>query len=161
MTDEELYQSDPLSLIYNGIVTGILADDFIQSLSENGVVVLDFLPMPDLPDITNPTTAMRDLPRVVLRADSVVWSTNNSCSGRLDYVINVVIYGYHSRSILFNPLVFHFMRVIRKLDTFLRPLTFQDRPLGTISKAGSAAFEHDDEKLQWTCTIPIEIQLYI
>jgi hypothetical protein len=161
MTEEELYQSDPLSLIYNGIVTGILADNFIQSLSDNKVVVLDFLPMPNLPDIANPVTSMRDLPRVALKADSVTWATNNSCSGRLDYVINIVIQGYHSRSILFNPLVFHFMRVIRGIDTFLRPIVFQNRPLGTISKVGSATFEHDDEKLQWTCTIPIEIQLYI
>jgi hypothetical protein len=161
MTDEELYQSDPLSLIYNGIVTGIIADDFIKSLSDNAVVVLDFLPMPNLPEITNPSSPMRDRPRVSLMAESVTWGANNSCTGRLDYTINIVIHGQHTRSILFNPLVYHFMRVIRKLDTFLRPILFQGKPLSSISKVGSATFEHDDEKLQWTCTIPIEIQLYI
>jgi hypothetical protein len=161
MTDEQLYQSDPLSLIYNGIVSGIIADDFIKSLSDNKVVVLDFLPMPNLPDITNPSVPMRDKPKVSLMADSVTWGPSNSCTGKLDYVINIIIRGYHTRSILFNPLVFHFMRVIRKADTYLRPLMFQDKPLGTISKVGSAAFTHDNEKLEWSCTIPIEIQLYI
>jgi hypothetical protein len=161
MTEEELYRKDPLSLIYNGIVEGIIADDFIKSLADNHVVVMDFIPMPDLPDITNPTSPIRDKPKVSLMADSVTWGASNSCTGRLDYTINIIIRGSHTRSILFNPLVFHFMRVIRKLDTFLRPLKFEDKPLGTISKVGSATFEHDDEHLQWTCTIPIEIQLYI
>jgi hypothetical protein len=161
MTDEELYQSDPLSLIYNGIVTGIISDDFIKSLSDNKVIILDFLPMPNLPEITNAPIPMRDMPKVSLMMESVTWGASNSCSGKLDCVINVIIYGYHTRSILLNPLVFHFMRVIRKLDTFLRVLTFEGKPLGTISKVGSASFTHDDEKLGWICTIPIEIQLYI
>jgi len=161
MTEEELYQSDPLSLIYNGIITGILSDDFIRSLSDNKVVVLDFIPLPESPEIMNPATPMRDKPRVSLLPESTIWAANNSCTGRLDHVINIIIRGYHTRSPLYNPLLFHFMRVIRILDVFLRPIMFKDRPLNTVSKAGQATFEHDDEKLQWTCTIPIEIQLYI
>jgi hypothetical protein len=153
--------TDPLSLIYDGIITGMLDDEFIKKLHEDQVVFLDFLPLPDVQGLQNPPVPAKDMPRVSLMPESVTWGANNSCTGRIDYVVNIKIAGYHTRSAAFHPLVFHFLRMTRTIDKFLRMLVFDGRPLQTVSKAGSATFEHDDERLLWICTIPIEIQIYM
>ena len=159
--EELLTQSDPLSLVYNGIVDAITADPFIKSLHEAKAIFLDFLPLANSPGSANPPLPARDMPRMSLLPDSTSWLPNNTCTGRIDHTINMRIAGYNTRSALFNPLVFHLLKITRQLDAVLRTLQYQGRKLQTVSKGGAADYEHDDERLLWTCTIPVEIQIYL
>ena len=154
---------DPLTLVYHSIVSAIVADEFVKSLHENKVIFLDFLPLPDMPHATTPPIPSRDMPRMSLMQDTALWGSNNSCTGRLDYVINMRIQGFGTRSVEINPLVFHLLQMIRPghLDGNLRSIMYRERPLKTISRGGTATYDHDDERQFWTCTIPIEIQIYL
>ena len=156
-----LIPPDPLSLVYNGIADAILADEFIKSLHDAKVIFLDFLPLLDSQNLTNPALPARDMPRMSLLPDSTTWQTNNSCTGRIDHTISVRIAGYNTRSALFNPLVFHLLKITRHLDGLLRAIQYQGNTLRTVSRGGTASYEHDDERLLFACTIPIEIQIYL
>ena len=95
--------------------------------------------------------------------DAVTWGTNNSSTGRIDFAINVKITGFGTRTTEFNPLVFHLLKITRpgQLDATLRTIQYQKKPLQTISRGGNASYEYDEERQLWTCTIPIEIQIYM
>jgi hypothetical protein len=152
---------DPLSLVYNGIVDAILADDFVKSLHDRQSIFLDFLP--NTPNTTTATIPVRNMPRMSLMQDTVVWGTNNSCTGKIDFAVNIKIIGFGTRSVEFNPLVFHLLKITRpgRLDGTLRLIQFQEKPLQTISRGGNASYEYDEERQIWACTIPIEIQIYM
>jgi hypothetical protein len=154
---------DPLTLVYNGIVSAIIADQFIKSLHDDHVLFLDFLPLPDMPNASNPPIPAKDMPRMSLMQETVMWGSNNSCTGRIDYTVNIKISGFGTRSAEFNPLVFHLLQVIRPgyLTAVFQSIQYQEKPLQTMSKGGSATYEHDDERQLWTCTIPIDIQLFL
>jgi hypothetical protein len=154
---------DPLTLVYNGIVSAILADDFVKSLHDEHIIFLDFLPLPDMPNTVNPPVPAKGTPRVSLMQDTILWGPNNSCTGRIDYNVNIKVVGFGTRSVEFNPLAFHLVKVVRfgQLDGIFRGMQFEGKPLQTISKGGGASFEHDDERQFWTLTIPIEIQIFL
>jgi len=154
---------DPLTLVYNGIVSAILADKFIKSLHENRVIFFDFLPLPDMPNTMNPPIPAKDMPRMSLLQETAVWGANNSCTGRIDYAVNIRILGFGTRTMELNPLVFHLLKLIRPghLDGTLRAISYQEKLLQTMSKGGAATYEHDNERQLWTCTIPIEIQIFL
>jgi len=160
-TEELLAKPDPLSLVFNGIAEVILTDEFIKSLHEAKVIFLDFLPLPDSKTLANPPLPARDMPRMSLLPDSTAWQTNNSCTGKIDHTINVRIAGFTTRSKLFNPLVFHLLKITRLLDGALRAIQYQGNALRTVSRGGTASYDHDDERLIWSCTIPVEIQIYL
>jgi len=152
---------DPLTLVYNGIVEAILSDDFVKPLHDKQCIFLDFLP--NTPNTANTAVPVRNMPRMSLMQDAVTWGTNNSSTGRIDFAINVKITGFGTRTTEFNPLVFHLLKITRpgQLDATLRTIQYQKKPLQTISRGGNASYEYDEERQLWTCTIPIEIQIYM
>jgi len=154
---------DPLSLIYNSIVDAFSTDEFIKSLHDNQSIFLDFLPPRSPSSSTNLMPPARNMPRMSLMQEAITWGTNNSCTGRIDFAISVKITGFGTRSVGFNPLVFHLLKMTRpgQLDATLRLLQYQEKQLKTISRGGNASYEYDEERQLWTCSIPVEIQIYM
>ena len=154
---------DPLSLVYNGIVKAISDDEFVKAYHDNKNIFMDFIPLPDLPNTTNPQTPARNMPKMSLMQDTVLWGPNNSCSGRIDLNINLKVTGYGTRSSEFNPLIFQLLKITRpgQLHGTLHAIHYQGNSLRTICRGGNASYEHDDERQVWSCTIPIEIQIFL
>ena len=153
--------TDPLSLVYHGIAKAMSADEYLHSLHEANKIFLNFMPLPDLPVTANPPIPAKDMPRLSLTPESTTWQSSNSSTGRIDHTVNVKLTGYDTRSVEFYPVVFHLLKITRQLSLLLNAIDYQDRQHPVHSKGGSASYEHDDERLIWTCTIPIELQIYM
>lgn len=158
---QPIIHQDPFSIAHAGIVECLLADDVIREYHEGKQIFLDFISQPEMPTLTNPTIPAKDMPRMSLLSSNAEWNPNNTCTGLLTYDVNIRLAGFHTRSPLLRPLVFLTMRAIRRLSAYLNVLTFEEKPLRTVNNTASAQFEHDDERMLWTVTLPISIQIYI
>ena len=181
-------RSDTVLLdIYLAVANAIVNDEGTKKLLDGVVIDFDFLdqdvveeespppttvPPPHRPSsypqpISKPTTMPpfegayqpRNPPRIYLLPTSIEYPRASSCNNRLSLTLNVVLDGFHYKSVRFHKLSFRLLQFLRNIP--FSQIQEDGQCFSVVCELSGSSFDYDQDRQVMTNTISLNIAAYL